>query len=202
MNIVRDDLKQLRLPFALAATAVVLGAICLIASVNNLDAAREMRNAARQNRLAAQDRVSKVSEEEREIRENLKYFEQMRERGLVSEQNRLDWIDAIAKIKNDRKLYEIKYRIEAQRPLDYPGIVSSPNAEFVVSRMKLDMLLLHEEDLLGFLDDLRQAGKAHVTVRHCVVERLERGGAVTTLQPRLRAECLVDLVSIRGLKPA
>lgn len=202
MNLVRDDLKRLRLPIALAATSVVLGAICLIASTSNLDAAREMQSAARQNRMAAQERVSKVSEEEREIRQNLTYFQQMRDRGVVGEQNRLDWIDAIAKIKNDRKLFEIKYRIEAQRPLDYPGIVSSQDAEFVVSRMKLDMMLLHEEDLLAFLDDLRRAGKAHVAVRHCTVERLERGGAAAALQPRLHAECLVDLVSIKGLKPA
>jgi hypothetical protein len=199
MNIVRDDLKRLYLPLGLAAAAVVLGAACLIASNNYLDAAKETQLAARRDRLAAQERVSKVSEEEREIRENLKYFEQLRSSGIVGEQNRLDWIDAIAKIKNDRKLFEIRYNIEAQRPLDYPGIVSSQDAEFVVSRMRLDMMLLHEEDLLGFLDDLRMLGRAHVTVRRCIVERIDRGG--TGLQPRLHAECLVDLVSIRGLKP-
>jgi len=199
MNIVRDDLKRLYLPLAVAAASVVLGAACLVASTNYLDTAKETQTAARQNRLAAQERVSKVSEEEREIRENLKYYEQMRSSGVVGEQNRLDWIDAIAKIKNDRRLFEIRYNIEAQRPLDYPGIVSSQDAEFVVSRVKLDMMLLHEEDLLGFLDDLREVRKAHVTVRRCMVERIERGGA--GVQPRLHAECLVDLVSLRGLKP-
>ena len=201
MNIVRDDLKRLRLPIALAVISVVLGAVCLIASGNYLDAAREARTASRQGRLAAQERVSKVSEEERDIRENLTYYEQMRAHGMVGVQNRLDWIETIARIKNTRKLYEIKYSIEAQKPLDYPGIVSVQNAdaEFVVSRMKLDMMLLHEDDLLGFLDDLRQEGKAHVTVKRCMVQRL---GAVTALQPRLRAECLVDLVSLKVPGPA
>lgn len=201
MNLVRDDFKRLRLPIALAVIAVVLGAVCLIASDNYLDAARQMESAARVSRLAAQERVSKVSEEERDIRENLTYFEQMRARGIVGVQNRLDWIETIARIKNTRKLFEIKYSIEAQRPLDYPGIVPVQNAEFVVSRMKLGMMLLHEDDLLEFLDDLRKEGKAHVTVKRCVVERLERG-AVTALQPRLHAECLVDLVSLKGPGPA
>jgi hypothetical protein len=199
VNIVRDDLKRLRLPIALAVISVVLGAVCLIASGNYLDAARQARAAARQGRLAAQERVSKVSEEERDIRENLTYYEQMRAHGMVGVQNRLDWIETIARIKNTRKLYEIKYSIEAQKPLDYPGIVPVQNAEFVVSRMKLDMMLLHEDDLLGFLDDLRQEGKAHVTVKRCMVERL---GTVTALQPRLRAECLVDLVSLKSPGPA
>ena len=69
----------------------------------------------------------------------------------------------------------------------------------MVSRVKIEMMLLHEEDLLGFLDDLQAAGKAHMSVKRCTVARIERGGAA--LQPRLRAECLIDLVSIKGMRP-
>ena len=199
MIIVRDDLKRLRLPLVAAAALLALGAACLLASENYLDTAKKARDAARLSRVAAQERVSKVSEEEREIRENLVHYEQMRRRGMVGEQSRLDWIESIARIKNDRKLFEIKYSIEAQRPLDYPGIVATGAADFVVSRMKLEMLLLHEEDLLNFLADLEVAGKAYVSVRHCTVSRIERAAA---LQPRLRADCQVDLVSVRGVKPA
>ncbi len=201
MNFVRDDLKRLRAPFTLTATLIVLGVGALVVSSNYLDAARDAQNASRQGRSAAQDRVSKVSEEERDIRENLKYFEQMRTSGIVGVQNRLDWIEAIAKIKNTRKLFEVKYSIEAQKLLDYPGVVSSPNAEFVVSRMKLDMMLLHEGDLLDFLDDLQTEGRAYVNIKRCTVTRTAPGTA-TALQPRLRAECLVDLVSVKGIKPA
>ena len=199
MIIVRDDLKRLRLPLVAAAALLALGAACLLASENYLDTAKKARDAARLSRVAAQERVSKASEEEREIRENLVHYEQMRRRGMVGEQSRLDWIESIARIKNDRKLFEIKYSIEAQRPLDYPGIVATGAADFVVSRMNLEMLLLHEEDLLNFLADLEVAGKAYVSVRHCTVSRIERAAA---LQPRLRADCQVDLVSVRGVKPA
>lgn len=201
MNLVRDDLKRLRAPFALATTLVVLGVAALVVSSDYLDAARNAQNAARQGRTAAQDRVSKVSEEERDIRDNLKYFDQMRTRGIIGVQNRLDWIEAIARIKNTRKLSEIKYSIEAQKPLDYPGVISSPNAEFVVSRMKLEMLLLHEGDLLDFLDDLKGEGRAHVNVKRCTVTRTVPA-TTTSLQPRLRAECVVDLISVKGMKPA
>jgi hypothetical protein len=199
MNIVRDDLKRLRVPLAVAATLLALGAACLIASEHYRDEATKARDATRQRRVAAQERVSKVSEEEREIRENLVYYERMRRSGMVGEQNRLGWIESISRIKNERKLFEIKYSIAAQKPLDYPGIVATGAADFVVSRMKLEMLLLHEQDLLTFLAELEAAGKAYVSVRHCSVSRIERAAA---LQPRLRADCQVDLVSVRGVKPA
>ena len=202
MNIARDDLKRLRMPLAAAIVLLVLGAACLITSGYFLDAAKAAQGATRLSRVAAQERVSRVSEEERGIRDDLVYFEQMRQRGVAGEQSRLDWIESIAKIKNERKLFEIRYSFEAQRPLDYPGLVATAGAEFVVSRLKLDMLLLHEGDLLNFLADLQASIKAHVSVRSCNVTRVERGAApsATSLQPRLRAECQVDLVSVRGIK--
>jgi len=203
MIVAREDLKRLRAPLALAAALLALGAACLVASEHYRDEAIKARDAARLSRVTAQERVSKVSEEEREIRENLVYYERMRRSGMVGEQNRLDWIESIARIKNERKLFEIKYAIEPQRPLDYPGIVATGAADFVVSRMRLEMALLHEEDLLDFLADLQGTGRAYVSVRRCTVTRIERGSAptATALQPRLRAECQVDLVSVRGINP-
>jgi hypothetical protein len=204
MNIAREDLKRLRSPLAAAIVLFALAAVCLITSGYYLDAARNARDTTRVSRVAAQERVLRVSEEEREIREDLVYYERMRQRGIVGEQTRLDWIESITRIKNERKLFEIRYNFEAQKPLDYPGLVTTGGADFVVSRLKLDMLLLHEGDLLNFLSDLQAGIKAHVSVRNCTVTRIERGAApgATTLQPRLRAECQVDLITVKGLKPA
>lgn len=204
MNIARDDLKRLRAPIALAVALTAVGAAVLITSQSYLDSAKAEQAATRASRVAAQERVSRVSEEEREIRENLIDYERMREHGMVSEQNRIEWIESIARIKNNRKLFEIKYRIEAQRPLDYPGVVVTGSAELVASRMKLEMLLLHEDDLLNFLADLQSAGRAYVSVRQCLVTRIERGSTQTAgpLRPRLQAQCVVDLVSVKGIRPS
>jgi hypothetical protein len=203
LNITRDDLKRLRAPIALAVVLTAAGAAILIVSQSYLDSAKAERAMTRASRVAAQERVLRVSEEEREIRENLIDFERMREHGMIGEQNRIEWIESIARIKNSRKLFEIKYRIEAQRPLEYPGVFATGNADLVVSRMKLEMLLLHEDDLLNFLADLQSANKAYVSVRQCAVTRIERGPAQTAgaLQARLRAECLLDLISVRGIRP-
>jgi hypothetical protein len=204
MSISRDDLKRLRAPLALAVGLIAVGVTCLLITDSYRDSATKARDASRANRVAAQERVLRVSEEEREIRENLIDFERMREQGMMSDQNRIDWIESIARIKNSRKLFEIKYRIDAQRVLDYPGVVATGGADFVVSRMRLDMLLLHENDLLDFLKDLQATKRAYVSVRQCVVMRIERGAGanVTAMQPRLRADCQVDLVSVRGIRPS
>jgi len=204
MRVARADFKRLRLPFTVAVVLFALGAVALATTIQRLDAATKIRDAARLGRVSAQERVSRVSEEERELRENLVYFEKMRQSGMIGEHNRLDWIETITKIKNNRKLFEIRYNFDAQRPLDYPGIVATNAADFLVSRVKLNMLLLHEGDFLDFLADMRAAAKSHVSVRRCTVRRIDRGpgASATSLQPRLRAECEIDLISVRGIKPA
>ena len=102
MNVTRDDLKRLRMPLSAAIILLVLGAGSLIASGYYLDEARTAQDATRLTRVAAQERVLRVAEEEREIRDDLVYYAQMRQRGVVGEQSRLDWIESIARIKNDR----------------------------------------------------------------------------------------------------
>ena len=74
--------------------------------------------------------------------------------------------------------------------------------ELLASKMTLDLALLHEEDLLRFLDDLRRAVSAYVLVRSCTIDRSlgvapDRGAA-----PRLRARCDVDFVTIRDKRLA
>jgi hypothetical protein len=204
VNLRREDLRRLRGPIVLAIGAVVFGLVCLFLADSYRDSARKTQAGTRASRVVAQERVLRVSEEEREIRENLIDYERMREQGMMGDLNRLDWIEAISRIKNNRKLFEIKYNIEAQRQLEYAGVVPASGAEFVVSRMRLDMLLLHENDLLDFLSDLQAARRAYVSVRQCNVTRLDRGAASggTGVQPRLRADCQVDLVSVRAMRPA
>ena len=204
MRIARTDLKQLRLPAVAAALLVALGAAAVGASRNYLAQAEATFTASQAQRVAAQTKMSKASGEEREIRDNLVFFRRMQDQGMIGSENRLDWIDSIARIKTARRLFEIKYSIEAQRPLDYPGITATGAMDFVVSRMKLDMMLLHEEDLLNFLSDLQGAGNSLASVRRCAMSRMDRGNpaAGQALQPRLRAECVIDLINLKEGKSA
>jgi len=204
MNVARADLKRLRLPAIIAGALVALGAAAIGTTDYYLAQANAAYATVKAQRVAAQGRMSKASEEEREIRENLLSYKRMQEQGMIAPENRLDWIDTIAKIKTARKLFEIKYNIEAQKPLEYPGMSSAGATDFIVSRMKLDMLLLHEEDLLNFLSDMKATGKSLISVRRCSVARLERGGVPTgqALLPRLRSECQIDLITLKDGKSA
>lgn len=202
MKIAREDLVKLRVPLAFAALFIGLGVACLGAAEHLLDQARRGRDGAKNGRAEAQKRVERAAEEEREIKSDLARYQKMVARGMIAGENRLDMIDAIAKIKNERRLFEIRYSIEAQKRLDYPGISQAGNLDFANSRMKLEMLLLHEGDLINFLSDLTSIGGSYVSVQRCATTRVERGGTATSVQPRLRSECQIDLIVLRDTRPA
>lgn len=190
-----QERRHLRWPLLLAIVLCGAGVAMVLYSEYRLDSARQERAAARKQSASALERVAKVAEEERDIRNNLVVYQRMVDAGIVGEKNRLDLIDGIAAIKTARKLFDIRYQIEPQKPLDYPGIARTPGLDFVVSRVQLDMQLLHEEDLLRFIRDLTARGQYHLAVRSCSLGRHDRSPA-SAFAPNVQARCTLDLINL------
>jgi hypothetical protein len=198
MNWTATDLKKLLVPVLIALVLGGLGA-ALIWFQNRQLAQDSARFAAARTELTqAREKLARISEEEREVKERIEVYRRLRELHIIGKERRLDWADAIQRIRINREMLDVRYRIEPQKLLT--SIVGKPGkVEFNVSAMKLELALLHEGDLLGFLDDLRDAGNAYVSVRKCIISR---SGPTTvppgalTLTPRLRAECQIDLITV------
>lgn len=203
MRVPGGTLRPLYLPLAVAVILTGIGIAVVIASKHLVDQTRAQHKSALAERQAIQGRLSRATDEEREIREKLVDYRNLLASGVIGDERRLEWVEAIGQIKNERKLFEIKYQIEPQRTLELPGITRSSEVEFRVSALKVEMQLLHEGDLFVFLDGLRQKLKSHVLVRSCSILRLDRSGGDRGVAPRLRADCVIDLVTIRDqrLKP-
>jgi len=201
MMIERADLKRLRLSFAVALVLAGLGAGTLATADRSLDEAKRQRFAAQAQLKAARERVAAVSEEEAEIRSNLVHYQKMVDNGLTRPDKRLEWIEAIGDIRKQRNLFEIQYNIAPPRLLDYPGITQVEKtgaALFTVSRVKLNMQLLHEEKLLNFLADLAAAGP-YTSTRSCSMSRIAGAGTGGgPLKPRLQIDCVVDFITLKA----
>ena len=156
----KDDMRQIRWPLAISALLCIAGIVAVVFAEGQLDAARKARELAQQDRTSAQERVTKATDEEREIRQNLVEYDKMVKIGMVGRTNRLNLVERMASIKTERKLFEMRYSIDPQKTVDFPGAAKSPvgGPEFVTNRMQIDMLLLHELDLTTFLRDLQASG--------------------------------------------
>ena len=201
MSLTREEWRKLALP--LVAAVVLLGAgLALIVSAGASRAgAQRQLTEAQDERKQNTERLARIAEEEREVSEKLDVYKQLKRLNILGEERRLEWADAITRIRTERELLDLSYRVERQKLLkSLPGKPGS--VDFYASTMNVTLDLLHEEDLLRFLGDLRDSGNAYFVVKACNVQRTGQAATGTTITPRLRAQCEIDLVTVvdRGAK--
>jgi len=191
----RDELKRLMLPLALALALLAAGATLIVTAGGAQRSAQGQLAAAQAERRENNERLARISEEEREVREKIDVYQRLKQLNILGEEHRLEWADAITRIRTQRELLDLRYVVERQRLLSSaPG--KPGNVDFYASTMKVELALLHEEDLLRFLSDLRQSGNAFYAVRKCALSRTGQAVTGTTMTPRLRGDCDIDLITV------
>ena len=195
MRFTREELKRLALPLVLALAALSAGAALIWGAGGALRETQARLAVAQAERRAANERLARISEEEREVSEKIDVYQRLKQLNILGEERRLEWADAITRIRTQRELLDLRYAVERQRML-YSAPGKPANVDFYASTMKVDLALLHEEDLLRFLADLRQSGNAFYAVRKCALARTGQAVTGATMTPRLRADCEIDLITI------
>jgi len=195
MRFTQEELKRLAGPLLLALVLIGAGAAFVQTAGTSLAAAQRSLAAAQVERRESTARLARIAEEEREVNQKLDVYQRLRRLNILGEERRLEWADAITRIRTERELLDLRYRVERQQLL-YSALGKPANVDFFASTMKVDLALLHEEDLLRFLADLRDSGNAYYSVRRCTIQRTGQAATGTTITPRLRAECEIDLITI------
>lgn len=196
MNLSRAELRKLALPALICLALLAAGGGLIYAAGEKLKVAHQQLASARAERQQSAERLARIAEEEREVKEKLEVYRQLRQLNILGEERRLEWADAITRIRAQRELLDLSYRVDRQKLVNsLPG--KAGNVDFFASTMNVNLALLHEEDLLRFLADLRASGNAHYSVKQCNVTRTGQAPTGATMAPRLRAECKIDLVTVQ-----
>jgi hypothetical protein len=195
MSFSTEELKKLALPL-LVFVALVAGGLELIrVGEGSLKAAQGELAAAQASRSQNNERLARIAEEEREVKEKIAVYQNLRRLNILGEERRLEWADALTRIRAQRELLDMRYRVDRQKLLvSVPG--KPANVDFYASTMHVELALLHEADLLRFLADLRNSGNAYYSVKKCSLSRTGAAATGTTIVPRLRADCDIDLITV------
>ena len=195
MRLTRDEARQLAVPVALALAFTAAGAALVWSAGEALRSAKRNFAAVQAERRQNTERLARIAEEEREVKEKIDLYQRLKQLHIVGEEQRLEWADAIARIRKERELLDLRYTVERKRLLT--SVTGKPgNVDFYASTMKVNLALLHEEDLLRFLADLRNSGNAFYAIRRCTLQRTGQAVSGTIMLPRLQAGCDIDLITI------
>jgi hypothetical protein len=175
----------------IAALTVSLTGV-LLSELKKRDADERLEQSQR-TRDAAYSRYTQVDAEKRDIRNFQRRFVELRQRGLVGDERRLEWLDAIRQTQEQFKLPPLSYEIEPQQAVQLDAPLDLGDFQLRGSRMRLHMELLHELDLFNFFQGLRE--HSYFAVQDCSIKRL---GVVagTPGASTLGADCTLNWITL------
>ncbi|BAN34415.1 hypothetical protein SCD_n00568 [Sulfuricella denitrificans skB26] len=168
-SFIKDDFPLIRKALIVLIASLLLSTALVIAGRTILAKQQDDMAQTQGQRNDANNKRRQAENDKQEIQDYQPKFVSLRERGFVGEERRLDWIEHIQHIRESRKLLPITYEISAQQVFQVGQEVPIGDLELRGSKMTFQMKLLHEGDLLNFLDDLKHKG--FYTAQECLVKR-------------------------------
>ena len=195
MKFGKADLPKIQASLLLVTLAIGAGAALVMFSLQQTKSANLANSASAAEHNEFEQKLKQVRNEENEIKQKSALFSKLQARGVIGEEQRLDWVELLKDIRDKRRLIGVEFEIAPQRALD-----SNPasNFAFYASTMKLQFKPLHEEDVIRLLGDLRSQANALIQVKSCAVSRLPRGSGETSNSfAQLQADCQIDWITAR-----
>lgn len=201
-RMLKQELLQLKwnLLFLVACIAIA-ATFGLMARHTQQQAERNYRQ-AQQSFEQMQAKANHLRSEEQEVRQRIAQYHDLVNRGVIGSEQRLDWVDTLRAIQRDRKLLGLEYEIQPQQVMPANAFpTQTPGHDFLASSMQVKIPLLHEDDLINFLADLRDRSPAFIRVRECHIGRVAQSavpsGIAPAQMPQLESTCLLDWITIR-----
>lgn len=173
--------------------AIVVSSVGIWLSHTKQQDAAVLAEHAQRTRDASSSRYAQVDNEKRDIRNFQHRFVELRNRGLIGDERRLEWLDAIRQTQTQLKLPPLSYEIEPQQVVTLETPLDLGEYQLRGSRMHLHLELVHELDLFNFFQDLRE--RSYVAVQDCSIKRL---GVVagTPGAATLGADCTLNWITL------
>ena len=150
------------------------------------------------SQLAAQEDYTALVVKRRLIDRYHERYRQFHEQGFVGIESRLDWVETLRGSTANLTLPSLSYAIAPQLDVAAPVQSSLAAADIAVhmSRLELDMGLVHEFDLLRFVDALQHQAPGLMRVEGCAMKWQREPGAPAEAGANIAANCGLEIFSI------
>jgi len=195
MKFPKEDFPLIRTAVILLVASTILSVIGIAASIYFNNVMQQDKNEEQKRLAEARAQLEQAHVEEQQIQLYHAKYLKLVDRGILDKEDRLQWIERIAQIKENRKLFGLDYQIDAQQAVQVESAIPQGAIALYGSTLKLGFSLLHEEDLLNALNDLKKSNRQIGLLRECTLTRMDESAA--SLGPRLRAECTLAWLSFK-----
>ncbi len=199
MKLAEVDWGILRGALILLVICVAIGAGLMSTSYSFWEKQDRAYSAAHSAMLGARTQYHSIDEEEKIIEAYFPVYRDLESKGIIGKERRLDWIDNLRGAAQRVELPALSYLIDSQERFktDLPFQLGS--YQIYSSSMKLDLGLLHEEDLSALLNDLDRHAGGLYTVVDCDLRRSQPTFVKKPDAVNLKAACDLQWLTIKPL---
>lgn len=198
-----SDLGRMKWAIAFLVVMSACGGGAVWTTLQMQKAAEKSFRDATAARNDIRSRLARARDEQAELNDKIKRFQAIRDQGYIGPEQRLDWVETIARIKAARRIYSLEYDFAPQRAADASVLPGGPGAggfDVMASQMRMQVQLLHEGELLALIDDIRKSVRALIQLRSCSIERATVGSGDRNNPAPLKAECTMEWITLRERK--
>lgn len=190
------DLNMLRLPLALLCAVLLAAGGAVYHTYTLVEKSRAALARQKAEFQSAQNRMRQSGDERDTIVKYADRYRELERLGFAGEEQRINWLDALRNANGSTGLFGISYQIGVQRPHARAAELDPGGMAIYESIMELNMSLLHEVDLLRFLDSLRAQQAGLFQIRDCSLSRTERSETLRN-EAHIVAKCNLAWLTAR-----
>ena len=125
-------------------------------------------------------------------------YEYFQKQGFVGSESRLDWIESLRIIAKELGLPHVNYSLEPQRDVIAPVGQVGGDSDISISQstFELEIGLVHELDLLRFVDRLQAETPGLVKVDRCNMVRQSNSLELSATHANIVANCSIVMFSV------
>ncbi len=125
-------------------------------------------------------------------------YERFYDLGFVGEESRLDWVETLRESSADLTLPRVSYAIEPQLQVVAPvqSIMAGEEIQIHLSRLQLEVGLVHELDLLRLIDEVQRNAPGLIKVDRCNLAWQAESAEKVGVGANILANCSLLIFSV------
>ncbi len=180
------DFGALKWSFGTLLTSTVVAVGLYSSSDTYQEQALKARQIEQHRLVEARDQITRTRVDMESMAVYQLEYQALEAQKVVGNEQRLDWIEGLEKIRRQGLVLDFKYVIAPQQPYTPNPPLDAGNFVLKISPMTLQVDLLHEEQLLHLLSALQTQMPGWFILERCSLSRAETQSSTTS---PLKAEC-------------
>lgn len=190
MNKLKLDLLHIKWGLLALLLALAAGGTATVLSQKFVGNAQQSHRHAESELRNAMRSLEEATDDQQNMAAYAQEYAMLLKHNVIGNEQRLDWIDGLERLRQRGIVQGFKYTIAPQQPYKPPVALDAGNFDLYRSDMTISFELLHEGQLVNFFNALRSNVKGWYMLDGCNIERAERPTEnILGVTPLLTAEC-------------